>query len=321
MTTQVVRILYKIMQTKTQKAGDDLYEAFKEKYAAAMGLGGHAATSGSGRGKGAVDEAEQAGGLRRTLDSLREESSQLVDQVVRGEKAAIQAWKKVADPAAVKQVCGNKYVKAAIEQELKKWRDKSLWKAALKAVEERQFADRFADGLLARPGGAAAPLLDALQPTRGQLQEALQQDLCAWLGGSDARHLKALLHDMGLAQAKGAIELAMAEVAAQSGAELDRILESTKDKADARKLFKACSGPVCQAVQREVRSWEAQLRRSEVLLPLRVAPEPADLLRARQGLAGRLRMCLQPITGYLDAMSEDIQLTGYMIRLAAGGGR
>ena len=108
-------------------------------------------------------------------------------------------------------------------------------------MEERQFADRFADGLLATPGGAAAPLLDALQPTREQLKEALQQDVCAWCAGSVGRHLKGLLHDMGLAQAKGAIALAMAEVAAQSGAELHRILESFKDKADARKLFKACS--------------------------------------------------------------------------------
>ena len=79
------------MQQRTLEEGGSLYEAFKEKHTAAVGLGYHGAAPGFGSGKGAVDEGEQEGGLHRTLISLREESAQLVDEVVRGEKAAIQA--------------------------------------------------------------------------------------------------------------------------------------------------------------------------------------------------------------------------------------
>jgi len=191
----------------------------------------------------------------RSEKEVRDESVQsALEAIVRDAEAVaeqVSEKKRVWDPEATKMSIQQKPFKESIERELVKWRDGVLLKGALKAVEGKLFVDKFYEGLQSAPSEASA-LLEVIQPTSQQIKEELHADLRQWCCAV-TKNLESVVVDGG-AQVKSAIDGALRELATQSGAALDRILEQTMENADMLSLSNH-SNQIVEAVRRELHVW------------------------------------------------------------------
>jgi len=321
------------MQKRAHRASDSVLETMKEKLpgAIAASQAGHAGSQ-SRRKKSRDDkDRDSSTGAQVVLRSLLRETAHITEQAQKAEKSHAAALKTLTDPEALKQVVrstGMSSIKDSVERELQKCRDGSLSKAVLKTAESKTFSDKFADALQHARLNEAAPLMDALQPSRQQVEEALQTDIHQWCHKLTAKHFKGIFQGGPDGRVRGALDFAMREVTTQSSEALDRLLEQTIHTSNTSELSAMFKHEVVNAVRREVQIWqEDEPAPAPVNGPI-APPAPLGLIPAAEqhtvcdGFAMRLKAAVLPATRDLDSVAKDLALTQGLLqrcRVAADG--
>eukprot|EP00930_Biecheleria_cincta_P004264 TRINITY_DN105162_c0_g1_i1.p1 TRINITY_DN105162_c0_g1~~TRINITY_DN105162_c0_g1_i1.p1 ORF type:complete len:826 (-),score=188.76 TRINITY_DN105162_c0_g1_i1:219-2696(-) len=294
-TADMVRELSAFMQKRRDRASDAVMQEVLDKLPAAL----HA------------DDVESA--LRSSMRTLLHESSQLGDQIGKLEKSASQVLKRMSDPEASKQVPGQKQLKEAVEKELAKWKDGNLSKKVLKAFESKYFEQSFLESLQDGAGGsseAASPLLESLRPTRQQLVEALRMDYAEWCGGVATQHISNALQAGEFVLAKHTMEGALKEVAAQYDKATDKLLSQIRGQSKAAQMASTFRKGVADAVCREVKHFEVELRKKSTSTPSVASPGSVSASGLRESFASRLRVATAPLQRDLNLAARDIALAG-----------
>ncbi|CAK0862120.1 unnamed protein product [Prorocentrum cordatum] len=281
-TREMVQQLHALFQKRARAASEALAREFAEKWGEALP---------TREGRGGLEEPRREA---CALEELLAEASGLVAQVARSDAGAAAALLE-----ASRQGAGGPQIQRAVSKELAHWREVALPKAVLKAVEGKAFADQLAEGLRA-PSQETAPLMEVLQPKQQQLLEALQDmiagDLRQWC--ADVANRKGIVSDRELAQARGALDLAMSEVRAQSRQALERSMDQIRGLSSAPKLSRTCSGEVAATVRGEVKRWQEAMPRR--------GPQSAHG-HLYEGMCSRLRAAAAPLQADLRAMAQDVR--------------